>query len=243
MPVAKRRSETGRHAARLAILLGLLASPSIASAGCVFSDLLRDGAKTARVRAGAPRLHFVWDNVLVAGCPDDRPACRERAFVVPGDVVLAGPVHRGYTCAAFASVKAVTIGWLPTAALLPIAAVPRASTDWTGRWTAPEQEIAIDAGPGGALRVRGSATWGMGDPWRVRNGGVHIGEIAARARPTDGVLAFAMGDDGRTLPYAAGDEFTCRLRLVRRGSYLIAKDNNMCGGANVSFSGIYVRAR
>lgn len=81
----------------------------------------------------------------------------------------------------------------------------------------------------------------MGDPERLRRGGMHTGEIAGTARPVDGILAFTMGKGGKTLPYDAGDEFTCRVRMLRRGPYLVVHDNNACGGANVSFSELYRR--
>lgn len=70
---------------------------------------------------------------------------------------------------------------------------------------------------------------------------MHTGEVAATAHLAGGILAFTMGEDGRTLPYDAGNEFTCRVRMLRRGAYLLIRDNNACGGVNVSFSGFYRR--
>ncbi|WP_338664380.1 hypothetical protein VQH23_04270 [Pararoseomonas sp. SCSIO 73927] len=220
----------------------LLLAPAAARAGCVWSDLVTEEARAAAVRPGAPRVNFVQDEVLARGCPNESAACRARAYLTPGDVVLTGPSQGAYTCAGFVGARgAATIGWMPTAALLPLPEAEQAPADWNGQWRAPEQDIAISSGRNGALRVKGDATWGMGDPERVRRGGVNIGQVAGEARPVSGVLAFSEGEDGRTRAYEAGDEFTCRIRLWRRGPYLLARDNNGCGGHNVSFSGFYRR--
>ena len=36
---------------------------------------------------------------------------------------------------------------------------------------------------------------------------------------------------------------SCVVKLHRRGPYLVASDNNNCGGLNVSFNGIYTKAK
>jgi hypothetical protein len=224
------------------VLAALLATPAAARAGCVWSDLVVDEARVAAVRPGAPRTYFVQDEVLVRGCPNESAACRSRAYLTPGDVVLTGPSQGAYTCAGFAGARGVaTIGWLSTAALVPLPEAEQVPADWVGRWTAPEQDIAITPGRDGALAVKGDATWGMGDPERRRRGGIHTGEVEGEARPEQGVLAFAVGPDDGTLPYDTKAEFICRIGMWRRGPYLLARDNNGCGGVNVSFSGFYRR--
>ena len=225
-----------------ALAAALVTAAGAARAGCVWSDLVTQESRVAAVRNGAPQTYFVQDDVLARGCPNEGAACRSRAYLTPGDVVLTGKAQGAYTCAGFVGARgAVTIDWLPTASLVPLPEAEQVPTDWVGRWSAPEQDIAITPGRGGALAVKGNATWGMGDPERRRRGGVHIGELEGEARPSKGVLAFAMGEDGRTLPHDGGDEFTCRVRMWRRGPYLLTQDNNGCGGANVSFSGFYRR--
>jgi hypothetical protein len=228
---------------RRRLLAGLVATlaigPSAAWAGCVLSDVVRDEARVAVIRPDASRTHFVQDEVLVKGCPNEKPACQGRAFLVSGDTVLTGSTQGAYTCAGFIGTKGPpTIGWIPSAALA--AAPEQAPADWTGHWVAPEQDITIASGAADALAIKGSATWGD-SPARRLSGGVHTGEIAATVKPDQGVIAFAMGDDDRTLAYDKGDEFTCRVRMMRRGPYLVVRDNNNCGGANVSFSGFYHR--
>ena len=39
------------------------------------------------------------------------------------------------------------------------------------------------------------------------------------------------------------DESSCVVKLRRRGPYLVASDNGNCGGLNVSFNGIYTKAK
>lgn len=227
----------------LLIAAALAIIPTAVSAGCVLSDLVGGDARAAAIRPETPRTRFVQDDALAPGCPSEKPACQQKAFLVPGDVVLTGQVQGAYTCSGFAAGKgALTIGWLPSAALAPLPEAEHAPSDWAGHWIAPEQDLTIAPARGDTLSVKGDATWGD-TPERRRSGGVHIGEVAGVMRPKDGVLAFAMGDDDKTLPYEAGDEFTCRIRMVRRGPYLVARDNKACGGANVSFSGLYRREK
>lgn len=224
----------GTAFAAMAVLL--LAAHGSALARCGDADFATDATRAAIVRDGAPRTHFVRDDA--PDCPNGGPACRTRAFLVPGDVVLVADARDGFVCAAFAaSGGASTTGWLPRDALVPDTANP---ADWAGRWKRLEADITITKAPGGALRVHGDATWGAGDPERVRNGGVHTGELDGMASIAHDVLAFTMGEGG-TRPYDKGDETDCRVRMLRRGPYLVVTDNTYCGGANVSFTGIYRR--
>lgn len=241
-PIVSRR--TRRVAWIPAALGGMLAWPATASAGCVWSDLVRADVRVAVVKPGTPRVHFIQDQVLRPGCPGADAACRLRSFVVPGDVVLVGHRQGAFVCAGFQGPRGSgTIDWLPVAALSLLPPAAQRPRDWAGHWVAPEQDLTITTAPGGALKVSGEATWGAGDPARAAIGGVHTGEANGTTRPVDGVLAFAEGEDGRTLPYDKGEEFSCRIRMIRRGPYLLVRDNMGCGGVNVSFSGFYARKR
>jgi len=203
------------------------------------------------VRPGTPRLHLRRGAEAAPGCPGEGAACRAAAYLTPGDTVLTGPASGAHTCAGFLGASgAMTVGWLPTAALAPVspssaqallaAGAERGPAAWIGRWTAPERRVAIAPGRDGALLLRGDATWGGNDPDRLARGTVRTGEVEGEARPLDGVLAFAVGPDGRTRPHDAADAL-CRIRLWRRGPYLLARDNGGCGGANVTFTAFYRR--
>ena len=220
----------------LALGLGMAAP---AHAECGWPQVVQLNVTAATVRPGKAPIHFVQVDALRAGCPNASAACQAKAYVMPGDTVITANREGAFTCAAFVNARGVaTIAFLPYAALTPASAAP--PNAFAGRWIAPEQNLDIDPASAGAFHVSGSATWGMGDRWRVEHGGIHTGEVEGVAKPVGGVIAFTQGD-GATLPFDKGDEYDCRLRLVRRGPYLVARDNNNCGGANVSFSGIYVR--
>ena len=234
------RYPTIAGSSRILLVIAAAIAPFAAQASCVWSDLTPDAATASVVQPSAARTYFVKDDVLQHGCPNSSVACKNRAYVTAGDVVLTGPVVGNYSCAIFVGDKgATTVGWIPSTA--PADIKDRSPSDWTGHWVAPEQDLTIVSAAGDSLLVKGEATWGMQDPERRRRGGVHTGEVSGTARPIDGMLAFTMGDDGATLPYDAADEFTCRIRMQRRGPYLVVRDNNACGGANVSFSGVYRR--
>ncbi|HRE22601.1 MAG TPA: hypothetical protein PKW21_16460 [Rhabdaerophilum sp.] len=55
----------------------------------------------------------------------------------------------------------------------------------------------------------------------------------------------AIGDDytDPTKPWDETDRSECRARLQLVGRYLVVEDNVGCGGANVSFTGVYIRLK
>jgi hypothetical protein len=89
----------------------------------------------------------------------------------------------------------------------------------------------------------GSATWGSGDPQRIKRGAVHTGELEGAFRPRSRVLAISYDPDRSGFPPAedAASE-VCAAKLELVGRYLVVEDNGRCGGVNVSFNGLYVRA-
>jgi hypothetical protein len=201
----------------------------------------------AVVRRDAGRLAFFRNGEAAAGCPAAGEACRERAYLIAGNRVLAGRQLGDYRCAIYLAPNGQSRwGWLPAVGLALQAEETR--PDWAGRWTAgPEHTIVIRRGRvDGSWQLDGNATYGAQDPVRVRNGAVHEGSFSATVTPslmTSGTsVAFTAGNE-ETLPYDQGSENDCRLRLRRLGPYLIVDDNVRCGGANVSFAGIYWRAR
>ena len=220
-------------AAMVVLTASVLLTPVVAKADCTWFDVLGDGARAATVRSSFSRAHFVQDETLVPGCPNESPECLASSYLVPDDVVLTGSVQDAYTCVAFINPRGANkisyVGFLPTVALSPLPDADQRPDDWTGHWVG-DQDIRISYGNNGTFVVRGTATEGRD----------HIGAVEGEMKPADGVLAFTM-DDADTLPYDAGDEVDCRIQLWRRGPYLLARDNNKCGGVNVSFSGFYRR--
>jgi hypothetical protein len=224
--------------------------PVAASAGCFhfgyeLENLNADGAVSfGRINNLSPRVHFVKREVFQKGCPNDSVACKDKAYLVLGDEVVISGGSGDFVCASYVSPKgAVKDGWLPRAAISPVQEPPvRQPEGWTGQWrSGPEQTIVIEAGAGqGRLKIKGDASWGASDPERMTRGAVNIGSLDGEGVAESGRLSFGMGENG-TLPYDKADEYDCRVQMRRMGSYLLVKDNNMCGGHNVTFTGIYRR--
>ncbi len=158
-------------------------------------------------------------------CPND-PSCRKQAYLVPGDQVVINRIRGDFACSWFIPAKGVpTIGWLRANDLdRPAILLDRSETAWTGEWNYAGNSISISPHKlGGYLNIFGEASWkGAGD-------NIHIGELNGRFEHKKGVIEYSNGND----------EYDCKATLRLLGSYLIVNDNFNCGGANVSFSGIY----
>lgn len=123
---------------------------------------------------------------------------------------------------------------------------PLSIAPWLGQWTAgPEQDITIARSGDDSLLIEGFASWGASDPQRVELGAIYVGEFTVVV-PISWVdverqqLEFAVGTDGAVRPDAAGD-YDCTIMLELTQGTLVATDNMMCGGLNVTFNGIYSR--
>ena len=230
-----------RIVSRVCVLAFLIIGVASAQAACVRPDTSDRSLRAATVDdGGASRVYFVQGGDVAPGCPALTAVCRARAFVVPGDVVLLSSSDGDYVCASFSNARGgLTTGWLAADSVTEQAPVKPSAQSWRGHWSAPEQDIVIAVTPAGALAIKGDATWGGRDPERVRRGGVNVGDFEATVKPSGDALAFTAGD--RTLPFDQGEDTDCRVRLTLRGPYLVAADNNQCGGNNVTFSGIYRR--
>ncbi len=203
------------------------------------------GPRLGTIKEAEARVPFVKGTTGRRGCPGPDPACREKAFLVPGNTVILGATLPGFVCATYVGKTGATrSGWVADDAVAPAPVSPAPSLkDWTGTWTAPEQTVVIRPGKTpGTLAIKGDATYGALDPDRVRRGAVNIGEVEGETAPKGADLAFTMGDKG-TLPFSAGDSGDCRLRLRLLPPYLLAEDNNACGGMNVTFNNLYRRTK
>jgi hypothetical protein len=194
----------------------------------------------SKVTASA-RVNFVKspydDDFKAATCPAATATCRKKSYLVTGDLVLVGKTQGEFTCVSYQSPSAKkqiwASGWLPNSTLSPV--VPMASPrnpDWLGTWTQPGGTIEIKRGGiGGRLQVGGEMIVpGTQD--------VHTGVIDAQVNPTNGTIAFL--DDG-WFPFETKCDSGCRVRMQRIGPWLAVEDNSDCGGAGVSFTGLYRR--
>jgi hypothetical protein len=155
---------------------------------------------------------------------------------VPGDFLLIGKTRGDFTCVTYRSPQTKkqiwTTGWLPSAALTPVAplSVPQPS-DWIGTWGHPGGSIEIRRGARGKLRIRGEMIVpGAQD--------VHTGAIEAHVAPGKASIAFA--DDG-SIPFEKTEEGGCQARMQRIQAWRLVEDNDGCGGAGVTFTGLYRR--
>jgi hypothetical protein len=92
---------------------------------------------------------------------------------------------------------------------------------WLGSWEFYNNSLLITRGAkAGTLRVEGEAFRHGVNPENV-----HTGEVNGEAAPAAGVLSL--------------DDDICRATFRLVGPYLIVDDNGDCGGANVTFDGVY----
>jgi hypothetical protein len=189
-----------------------------------------------------PRINFIKspydDDGEATTCPADTEACRKTSYLVPGDLVLTGKTQGAFTCVAFQSPLARkqiwATGWLPSSALTPVSPMPSPKiSDWIGTWYHPGGEITISRGGGGKLSIEGEMILPT-----ARD--VHTGELQANVTPEKDTIAFV--DDG-SIPFEKTEEGECRVRIQRIGQWLMVEDNSGCGGAAVTFTGLYRRKK
>ncbi|MBL8661290.1 MAG: hypothetical protein JNM29_00630 [Candidatus Odyssella sp.] len=156
-----------------------------------------------------------------ARCPH-----RQRSYLVAGDAVFGGPADRGFRCVYYGSRRGELIaGFVPAQSLAPLA--PQTALDRAfllGNWRRDAaSRIAIRAAGAAGIAASGEGHWkGVAS--------VNVGEFHATADAVSSpVLVLREGSDG------------CAVALERRGPYLLANDNERCGGHNVRFVGIYIR--
>ena len=179
----------------------------------------------ARVAASGAT-HFIEDSDQ--GCPSEAQRCRDRAYLVNGNVVLTGRTRGGYVCAFFLNRVGGSAGWLRPADLtrIPNAAPPLGA--WAGRWRDGDNEIRLTV-RGASLAAEGSAYWPSANPPSKQfPGGPNVGDMSGVARPQGASVVFGKADD-------------CRVDMALIGDYLVASDNSACGGMNVRFNGVYRR--
>ena len=186
-----------------------------------------------RVKPGARR-YFRRSEYERAGCPARTAACTRPGYVLPSAQLVATERRGGFSHVVYIAPGHTdpTDGWIENEALVAVTWGPAKPDAWLGSWQEWDNEIEIARGDGpSAFRVTGSALWGSRDPERVDRGGVHVGQIEGAATLRGGDLAYADPAEGGS----------CRVDMKLLGPYLLVEDNRQCGGANVSFSGIYRR--
>jgi len=203
--------------------------PAIAAAAgdgapsCIERSFVTDDAALRLGRAtGDGRTDLLGDG---AGCPGPGAACRRGAFAVPGQaLLLLGLSRAGYVCAFAAGRIPGNVGWIPLARLAPATepvdpAPPLAS--WLGTWRTGDDTITLKAA-GDRLSADGDAYWPGRNIMPANEG-----EFAGAAAPSGNRLRIVSD--------------ACEVEMILAGRFLVVTDNQLCGGMNVSFYGIYTR--
>jgi len=189
-----------------------------------------------------PRINFIKspydDDFKATTCPADTEACRKKSYLVSSDLVLTGQTQGAFTCVVYQSPLARkqiwAMGWLPSSALTPVVPMPSPKvSDWIGTWYHPGGEITISRSDGGKLNIEGKMIVPTARDF-------HTGGLQANATPEKDTIAFV--DDG-SIPFEKTEEGECRVRIQRIGQWLLVEDNDGCGGAAVTFTGLYRRKK
>jgi len=226
-----------KHSVRIAALLSalLLATPAFAQLQGNPDYFCRGGyfpreSKTYRlatIKGAAGERAFFHDDGTEK-CPAD-PACRLKTYVIASDQVIVSRTLGKFACSWFQPRKGHgTTGWIESDRLSWAGSIPPpVERDWIGVWRDNSSVIRIKrAKKKGELDIEGEATWGSGDH-------AHTGNLDHTAKPSGDAMTFA---DAEVEGGCAGE-----MQLV--GKFLIVGDNLNCGGANVSFSGVYQKRR
>ena len=217
-----------RKAVRWALALGLAAgvpATAFAQDTTCRTGLFTHQESFAQAQVTSQRAFFYED---AEGCPLSGE-CRSSSYVIRGDEVVIGRRIGDFVCAFYPNEGGGTAGWLKIGSLSihPLDATPPLAR-WRGNWTDDASADVTIAMKDGHPYISGEAFW----PARPEENdwiSIHIGEV-------NGALVIS----GHRATYE--DDNLCELELTLLGDFLLIEDNRRCGGANVTFSGVYTRA-
>jgi hypothetical protein len=197
---------------------------------CLSYDTAYENAPLFAVKT-SPGEQRAWLYKKTEPCPKDKPCgSRQKVYLVSGDVVFAGPPNRGFRCAYYGRPNGkIVAGFIPIDNLKALAEDPSMSIEFViGTWNYENDSIGIKAAPAGQVTGDGQASYQTAET-------VNEGSFSAQAPLAAGQKELVFNE--------GNDESSCVVKLHRRGPYLVASDNANCGGLNVSFGGIYTKAR
>lgn len=114
-----------------------------------------------------------------------------------------------------------TSGWLPAARWNSHDSAPQPNASWVGVWQNQSAKISVEGAAVDKLAVEGHALW-VGGPLKEP----HFGEFEITGAQSNGVISTTEAD-------------SCQVAVRLIGDFLVAVDNNSCGGMNVRFDGLY----
>ena len=193
-----------------------------------------DDHRLAKIRQGG-RVYF-YHTSLFEGCPALTDKCRRKGYVVPGDLVLMSQSKGLFVYIDYVKDGEWTAGWILRTTIVEVPTPPVSFASWIGNWRwrnldhdSADFEIKRDKRQG-FLAVEGFAIWASRIPGEYDKGNLHTGELDDSARPNGRHIVFGK---------RAHDYGECQAEMELIGPYLIADDNDQCGGLNVTFSGVY----
>ncbi len=216
----------------------VLAGPPVAP-DCRNGLFPPDGAKLGLAKITGEDKAFLREDTIF--CPSDKKdcpvcpgdaACQSKTYLIPGDLVVTAQSFSGHRCVLYLNKKNgwSYAGYLPEARLDIQPAQDVAFKDWLGEWRNGDNYIRLRA-KGEKLAAKGEAFWPSAHPsLKEAPGGPHLGEMSGVAAPAGDQVSFADSED------------ICQVSLTLLPPFLLGKDNGECGGANVSFSGVFTRA-
>jgi hypothetical protein len=168
------------------------------------------------------KIYFYGDD---GDCPNGKN-CRRKSYLMAGDEVIVSRTFGNWACSWFQPKKgSETVGWISLENIDYLEKSKITISDWIGAWKYYDNSIniVISKNPG-FLDITGNAIWkGLGD-------NVHIGELDDSSKPVGNQLKIGENETG---------EYDCRVTIRLVGRFLVVSDNLHCGGANVTFSGVY----
>jgi hypothetical protein len=185
-----------------------------------------DDFKIARIKgAKNEKAYFYKDE---DDCPDGKK-CRAKSYLISGDEVIVSRNFGKYACSWYQpKMGAETVGWILSEKLELVEQNKNPELNaWIGEWKYYDNSIEIIiSNERGSVNIAGNALWkGLGD-------NVHIGELDSVSKPDGSILKIGEAET---------DEYACKVTMRLVGKFLIASDNLNCGGANVTFTGVYRR--
>lgn len=169
------------------------------------------------VTAGSPSKLRVTPDSSDPKCPD--MSCFARGGVSgvelrrEGASVCVGVPWKGKLWTMF--------GWIPASRWHATDSSPQPLARWVGVWQNETAKITVQSVDDRELEIKAHAVRGL-------YGDVEIyGDFAITGTPVNGVLTAKDHSD------------SCEVSVRLLGDYLVAADNNACGGEGVTFAGMY----
>lgn len=118
---------------------------------------------------------------------------------------------------------ATIFGWIPVSRWRATDSSPQPVVRWVGVWQNQAAKITVQSRGDGQLDIKGHAVRALD-----ANGGHDIyGDFAITGKPESGILT------------GKEDSSSCEVSVRLVGDYLVAADDDTCGGMGVSFAGMY----